>query len=158
MAPGTMVGLLGTAHLVELEVSIACSKKSDSLTRLNVAWLPDAGKTAGLYLWWWWVGRHLFQEKNKQTKQTKARFAMAMSATAPDLVFWIWWGCDRWVQSTIVGMYHDRWQKPQNEQSWLGRACLFLCPTCAENNKFSISTSDKLLPSVKTAVVVRHPR
>lgn len=51
MAPGTLVGLLGTAHLVELEVSIVCSKKSDSLTRLNVAWLPDAGKAAGLYRW-----------------------------------------------------------------------------------------------------------
>lgn len=37
MAPGTVVGLFGTVHLVELEVSVIYSRENNSLTRLSVA-------------------------------------------------------------------------------------------------------------------------
>lgn len=58
MALGTVVGLLGTARLVELEVSITCRKESDSLTGLDVAWLPDTRQAVDLYHWLW--GDHQF--------------------------------------------------------------------------------------------------
>lgn len=72
MAPGTVVGLLGTTHLVELEVSTACSKESNSLTRLDVAWLPDTRKAADLYHWWWRVGRPPVHQTAQVSKKKRA--------------------------------------------------------------------------------------
>lgn len=60
-------------------------------------------------------------------------------------------------ESTIVGTYHDRWQKSQNKQSCSGRTHLFLLRLCWKQ-QISIPTSNKLLLSVKTAGVVQHWR
>lgn len=101
MAPGTAVELLGTVCLVELEVSIACSKKSDSLTRLDVAWLPDTSGFVPLVV------------VNRKTTSSPHQTAQ-VSLPWPCLLQLQMWrsGYDKDVTdgggSTTVGVYHDR--------------------------------------------------
>lgn len=82
---------------------------------------------------------------------------MAMSAAALDSVFSIRWGCDR------QGFYNSgdiSWQVAEiPEQTKLLRKNMpFPVPHLCWKQQISISTANKLVPSVKTAGVVLHWR
>lgn len=145
----------------ELEVSVTCSKGSDSFTRLAEAWLPDTRQAADLYrMWWWWVGRPLAHQSAQLSERRKKKikhFATATSATAPDSAFWIW-GRDR---RSICNSRDVPWQVTEISAltKLIGKSVSFpVSHMCWKQQISQFYLRVELLPPVKTAVAVPQPR